>query len=163
MAKSQKIVGVRSLTTTLSRLRRQGKTIAFTNGCFDILHYGHIQYLRKAKNKDRILVLGLNSDKSIKKIKDPSRPIVPERERAEVLAALDCVDYITLFDEATPQSLIEKVKPDILIKGADWKGRDVVGSDVVKNRGGKVELARYDPRYSTTKIIDKTLKTCERK
>jgi D-beta-D-heptose 7-phosphate kinase/D-beta-D-heptose 1-phosphate adenosyltransferase len=128
-------------------------TIAFTNGCFDIIHYGHVQYLEKAKKKGRILVVGLNSDVSIRRIKGPSRPINPQALRAGVLAALGCVDYVILFEEDTPYQLIKDVQPDILIKGADWKDREIIGSDIVKAKGGKIELISYIEGLSTTQTI----------
>ena len=154
----QKIVSLVSLKRRIAQYRREGKSIAFTNGCFDILHYGHVNYLQKAKKPDRILIIGLNGDKSIKKIKGPKRPIVAEKERACVLAALACVDHVTIFQDETPFNLINALKPDILIKGSDWKGRDVAGSDIVKASGGKVEYMRYIPGSSSTSIIETVLK-----
>ena len=154
MNTDKKIVGLGTLKGKIARLRRQGKTIAFTNGCFDILHLGHVQYLEKAKGRDRVLIIGLNSDRSVRRIKGPQRPIVPQKARAAVLAALACVDYVTIFSEETPQKLIAALKPDVLIKGADWKGKWIAGSDVVRKYGGKVEYVRYVPRYSSTNIIE---------
>jgi len=159
----KKIVQLNSLKRILPRLRKQGKIIAFTNGCFDILHAGHIRYLEAAKKKNRILVIGLNSDSSVRKIKGKGRPIVDQKNRARVLAALDLVNYIVIFNEKTPFETIKAVKPDILIKGADWKDKGVVGSDIVKSCGGKVELAKYIKGYSTTKIIQSIYKTCKKK
>ena len=150
-----KIISLQSLKRKLIVLRRAGKTIAFTNGCFDLMHLGHVNYLQAAKNKDRILIVGLNSDKSIRSIKDPSRPICPQKSRAAVLAALQSVDFVVLFDEDTPYKLIQAVKPDILIKGADYKGKKVVGSDIA----GKVELVKYIKGFSTTNIIKKIKKS----
>lgn len=152
-----KIVGLKVLRREIAQLRQQGKTIAFTNGCFDILHFGHVQYLQKAKGRGRVLIIGLNSDRSVRRIKGPQRPIVPQKARAAVLAALACVDYVTIFSEETPQKLIAALKPDVLIKGADWKGKTVAGSDVVCAYGGKVEYVRYIPRYSSTNIIEAVL------
>ena len=160
MNSQRKIQTLSSLKKNLQQLHRQGKTIAFTNGCFDILHFGHISYLEKARAKDRILIVGVNSDASVRRIKGPRRPIVPQRERARVLAALACVDFVTIFDEDTPLKVIESLKPDILIKGADWKGKDVVGSDVVKSCGGRIELVRYLSKFSSTNIIEKIVKKC---
>ncbi len=157
----KKIIGLKALQRTLARLKRQGKTVAFTNGCFDILHYGHVQYLQKAKGQNRVLIIGLNSDRSVRKIKGPQRPIVSQEARAAVLAALACVDYVTIFNEETPQKLIAALKPDILVKGADWKGKEVAGSDIVRRYGGKVEYARYVPRYSSTNIIEAVLQKCQ--
>lgn len=152
------------LKRKIAQLRGQGYTIAFTNGCFDILHYGHVRYLEQAKEGGRrILVVGLNSDRSIRKIKGPSRPIVKETGRAAVLAGLASVDYITLFDEDTPVKLIEAVKPDILIKGADWKRKGAVGSDVVRANGGKVQFIKYIPGYSTTDMIKRMTRSAKTK
>ena len=150
----KKILKLSNLKRKILRLRSQGQTIAFTNGCFDILHFGHVSYLEKAK-KNRILVVGLNSDQSIRKIKGPQRPIIKEAYRAGLLAALECVDFVTIFNEETPYSVIKVLKPDILIKGADWKGKKIVGADLVKSYGGKVEYVSYVEGCSTTKIIEK--------
>jgi D-beta-D-heptose 7-phosphate kinase/D-beta-D-heptose 1-phosphate adenosyltransferase len=154
----KKIIGLPSLKKKLSALRKAGKTIAFTNGCFDLMHMGHVTYLEAAKGTpkaNRILIVGLNSDKSISTIKGPSRPICPQKSRASVLAALACVDFVVLFNEATPYNLIKAVKPDVLIKGADWKGKDVVGSDIAR----KVEFIKYIAGFSTTNIINKIKNT----
>ena len=160
MKKNPKISGRATLVKTVARLRRQGKTIAFTNGCFDILHFGHVSYLQSAKKGKRVLIVGINSDASVRRLdKGPGRPVNPEGARAEVLAALACIDYVTIFEETTPQKLIEAVQPDVLIKGADWKGKYVIGSDVVRARGGKVEFIKYIDHFSTTGTINKILKT----
>ena len=150
-----KIIGLQALKVKLSALRRQGKTIAFTNGCFDLMHMGHVSYLQAAKKGNRVLVVGLNSDKSISRIKGPNRPICPQKSRAAVMAALECVDFVVIFNEDTPYNLIKAVKPDILVKGADWKGKEVVGSDIAK----KIELIKYIPGFSTTNIIEKIAAT----
>ena len=149
-----KIVSAASLRRKLAAFRRSGKRIAFTNGCFDILHCGHVSYLESAKKSNRILIVGLNSDTSIKQIKGPLRPINHQHARACVLAALACVDYVVIFNESTPYQLIKVLQPDILIKGSDWKGKEIAGADIVKERGGRVELIRYLPQYSTTKILE---------
>jgi D-beta-D-heptose 7-phosphate kinase/D-beta-D-heptose 1-phosphate adenosyltransferase len=153
-----KVLTVSALKKKLAALRRQKKTIAFTNGCFDILHWGHVSYLEAAKGlrNDRILVLGLNSDRSVRGLKGPGRPIVPQKERARVVAALACVDFVVLFNEPTPLKLIRAIRPDVLIKGADWKDKGVAGGDIVK----RVEFARYVDRLSTTNIIEKIIKSC---
>ena len=156
---SRKIIKIATLKRKLAQLRKR-KKIAFTNGCFDILHYGHVSYLQSAKKQDRILILGLNSDASIKRIKGPKRPIVPEKQRAAVLAALECIDFVVVFGESTPQKLIEAIKPDILIKGADWKGKEVVGADFVKAHGGRVEFIKFQANLSTTNIIQTVLRKC---
>ncbi|MBI5893142.1 MAG: D-glycero-beta-D-manno-heptose 1-phosphate adenylyltransferase [Deltaproteobacteria bacterium] len=133
--------------------------MVFTNGCFDIIHAGHVRYLSKAKKLGDVLVVGLNSDSSVKKIKDDGRPIVPQRERAEVLSALEFVDYVVIFNESTPYNLIKSVQPDVLVKGADWKGHEIVGADVVKAKGGRVARIKLVKGRSTTNIIKKILNT----
>jgi rfaE bifunctional protein nucleotidyltransferase chain/domain len=150
-----KILALSKLQKELTRLRKAGKTIAFTNGCFDILHLGHVTYLEQSKKDNRVLVVGLNSDASTRRLKGPSRPVNPQNARAAVLAALESVDFVVIFNEDTPLKLIEAVKPDILIKGADYKNQTVVGSNVVKARGGKVEFIKFVDNFSTTKIIEK--------
>jgi len=142
----------------LTRKKLKGKLV-FTNGCFDLLHVGHIRYLQEAKKLGDYLVIGLNSDKSVKKIKGNLRPIIPETERAEVLAALESVNFVVLFDEDTPYELISAVKPDVLVKGGDWKGNDIVGKDIVEAYGGKVFSLSYIQGRSTTDIIDKVLQS----
>src|SRR3989338_5314219 len=137
------------------KLKRQGKRIVFTNGCFDILHYGHIKYLQDAKNLADVLVLGLNSDSSIRKIKGSARPINKQLDRARVLSALTCVDYLTIFSEDTPLRLIKLIQPDVLVKGGDWQAEKIVGADFVKSHGGKVLAISYIKGYSTTKLINK--------
>ena len=159
----QKIVKLPALKKKIARLRRQGYKIAFTNGCFDILHWGHVQYLQGAKKSGRILIVGLNSDRSVRKIKGPKRPIVNERERASVLAALSCVDYVVLFNEETPINLIKGVNPDILIKGADWKNKGAVGGEYVKTNGGKIEYMKYIRGFSSTDIIKRIAKSVQNK
>lgn len=138
------------------RKKLKGKLV-FTNGCFDLLHVGHIRYLQEAKKQGEYLIIGLNSDKSVKKIKGHKRPIIPEQERAEVLSALQSVDFVILFDEETPYELICRVQPDVLVKGGDWKSDDIVGKDIVEARGGKVLSLSYIEGRSTTDIIDKIL------
>ena len=152
---SKKILGLPALLKRLPALRRQGKTIAFTNGCFDLMHIGHVKYLEDAARGNRILIVGLNADKSINRIKGPSRPIVAQKSRAAVLAALESVDFVVIFNEDTPYKLIAAIKPDILIKGADWKGKSVVGEDLVK----KLEFVKYIKGFSTTNIIEKIIKS----
>lgn len=140
-------------------LKAKGKKIVFTNGCFDILHLGHIRYLTKAKSLGDFLVVGVNSDKSIKAIKGPSRPINNQASRLEVLASLQVIDFVTIFNESTPEKLILSLKPDVLVKGADWKVRDIVGSEPVKAYGGRVIRIPYLKGYSTTNLIKKIAKT----
>jgi D-beta-D-heptose 7-phosphate kinase/D-beta-D-heptose 1-phosphate adenosyltransferase len=160
MTTFDKVVKLPSLKKKLALLRRQGRVIAFTNGCFDILHYGHVSYLEAAKKKDRILIVGMNSDASVRGLKGPTRPIVPQDQRAAVLAGLACVDFVILFNEPTPYELIKAVKPDVLLKGADWKGKEVAGADIVKANGGRVEFVKFVERLSTTNIVEKIRQQC---
>ncbi len=152
---TKKIVSVSSLKRKLSILRRAGKKIAFTNGCFDILHFGHVSYLEAAKKAGRILIVGLNSDDSVKRLKGAGRPVNGQLNRAGVLAALASVDFVVTFGEDTPLRLITELKPDILIKGADWDGKEIVGADVVRQNGGRVELIKYLDGLSTSNIVKK--------
>ena len=135
--------------------RTAGKRIVFTNGVFDLLHPGHVRYLQAARRHGDVLIVGLNSDASVRRNKGASRPINPEGERAEVLAALACVDGVSLFDEDTPADIIRRVQPDILVKGSDWPADQIVGRDTVEARGGKVILEPVEQGYSTTRLIDK--------
>ncbi len=128
--------------------------IVFTNGCFDILHRGHITYLAKARQLGEILVVGLNSDDSVRRLKGPERPVNDEVARAQVLAALEIVDYVVLFEEDTPYNIIVKVKPDLLVKGGDYKIENIVGADFVQQRGGQVLTIPFVDGFSTTSIID---------
>ncbi len=139
------------------QLHSNGKTLAFTNGCFDILHAGHVQYLTFAREQADALCIGINSDASVKRQKGELRPIVPQEERAALLSALRCVDYVVLFDEDEPRDLIGKILPDVLIKGADW-AHYVSGRDIVEANGGKVVLAEMLQGRSTTNIIEKIIK-----
>ena len=153
--KNNKIKNQKELKTVIDKLRKQGKRIAFTNGCFDLLHYGHIKYLQEAKRSTDILILGLNSDGSIKEIKGNNRPLNKQADRAKVLSALSCVDYVCIFSQPTPLKLIKLVKPEILIKGGDWEIDKIVGADFVKSYGGKVRVIPYLKGYSTTGLINK--------
>src|SRR5271154_6625863 len=132
MVIEDKILGVPALLKKLPALRRQGKTIAWTNGCFDLMHIGHVTYLENASRGNRVLIVGLNSDVSTRKLKGSSRPIVPQKSRAAVLAALESVDFVVIFNEETPYKMISAIKPDVLIKGADYKGKSVIGEDLVR-------------------------------
>jgi len=136
-------------------LRAAGKTIVFTNGVFDLLHPGHIRYLQQARALGDALVVGVNSDRSVRAIKGPTRPIVPEDERTEVLEALACVDAVVVFDEDTPQDLIRALQPDVLVKGDDWAADAIVGRGIVEARGGKVIRMPIERGYGTSAIIDK--------
>jgi D-glycero-beta-D-manno-heptose 1-phosphate adenylyltransferase len=137
------------------RLKRDGKKIVFTNGVFDILHRGHVDYLTKAKALGDILFVGMNTDASVQRLKGPQRPVVSQDDRAFVLSALRVVDYVCLFDEDTPYNLIKEVVPDVLVKGSDWAIDDIVGKDIVEAAGGKVQTIDYIPNRSTTNIIQK--------
>ena len=153
----EKLISIRRLSSKLGAARRRGRKVVFTNGCFDIIHAGHVRYLKKARSLGDILVVGLNSDSSVKAIKGPERPIVPERERAEVLGALSFVDYIVLFREPTPISLIKALRPDVLVKGSDWAAKDIAGADVVRANGGRIARVRLVKGRSTTNIIRRIL------
>lgn len=144
--------------TELDRIQniRKNRKIVFTNGCFDILHVGHIRYLKEAKSLGDILVVGVNTDNSVKKLKGPARPIQNENDRAEILSSLESVDFVVLFSEETPEKLIHSVRPDILVKGGDWKIQDIVGSDFVLSYGGEVRSLQFVNGKSTTSIIEKT-------
>jgi len=141
------------LKSTVYRVKAEGKKIVFTNGCFDIIHIGHIRSLKKAKKLGDILVVGLNSDRSVSLIK-PQRPIIPQDQRAEILASLDMIDYVSLFDEETPYELIKLIQPDVLVKGGDWEKEDVVGADIAK----ETHSIPYIQGISTTEIIEKIKK-----
>lgn len=151
----QKILSQTKLASLLVRIRKQGKKIIFTNGTFDLLHVGHVTYLEKARQFGDFLVVGVNSDRSVKSYKDSSRPLNPEKERMRVLAALACVDYVTLFDQPTPLELIKKCRPDVLVKGADWKKNEIAGAREVESWGGKVKRIPLVKDRSTTRLIHK--------
>jgi D-glycero-beta-D-manno-heptose 1-phosphate adenylyltransferase len=138
-------------------LKQKGKKVVFTNGCFDILHAGHVDYLIKAKECGDILIVGLNSDHSIREIKGNNRPIVNETERAFILDSLKPVDYVVLFNEPTPQKLIESIIPDVLVKGADWNIENIVGKDIVEYNGGEIKTIEFVNSQSTTNIIQKVI------
>lgn len=139
----------------VARLRAEGRRIVFTNGVFDILHPGHLRYLQAARAHGDALVVGLNSDASVRRNKGPERPITPEHERAEILLALECVDAVSIFDEDTPHAIIARVQPDVLVKGADWPADQIVGRDIVEAGGGVVVREALAPGYSTTAIVEK--------
>ncbi len=137
------------------RLRAAARTVVFTNGVFDLLHVGHLRYLQQARALGDALIVGLNSDESVRQIKGPDRPITAESERAEILEALTCVDGVVIFGEATPHELIAALQPDILVKGADWAADAIVGRDIVEKRGGRVVRVPIEPGHSTTALVDK--------
>ena len=153
----KKIKSPNQLKKILGVLKRQGKKIVFTNGCFDILHVGHIRYLSQARKLGDILVVGLNTDRSVRTIKGEKRPLVCENERAEVLSALKVVDYVVLFDEPDPLALIKALKPSILVKGADWMEDKIIGGDVIKQSGGRVVRIPLVPGSSSTNLIEKII------
>ena len=152
----QKIVGCDFFKRNALKLHQQ--KIVFTNGCFDVLHFGHVHYLLEAKKLGDILVVGLNSDDSVRRLKGPSRPINGEKKRAFVLAALSCVDYVVLFEEDTPESLIKTVRPDVLVKGGDYAPDQIVGADFVRQNGGTVTTIPFVEGFSSSQIIEQ-LKT----
>lgn len=154
---AHKILDIYGLSERLNQCRMKRQKIVFTNGCFDILHVGHIEYLKFSRRQGDVLVVGLNTDGSVRKLKGSNRPVVPEHERARLLAAMEDVDYVILFDEQTPDELIKKVKPDVLVKGEDWRDKGVVGSEFVESYGGKVVLAPLVEGVSTTNILSRIL------
>jgi rfaE bifunctional protein nucleotidyltransferase chain/domain len=148
------ILTLEKLEPIIAAFKKDGSKIVFTNGCFDLLHAGHVRYLKAARSHGDVLVVGVNSDCSVRSIKGPRKPIVTQNQRAEVLTALACVDYVTIFNEPDPYHLIESLKPDVLVKGADWQEADIIGADVVKNGGGQVVRIPLVPDISTTRIIE---------
>jgi D-beta-D-heptose 7-phosphate kinase/D-beta-D-heptose 1-phosphate adenosyltransferase len=152
------IISINKIDAVCSNLKKDGKVIIFTNGCFDIVHAGHIDYMNKAKKLGDVLIVGVNSDTSVKRIKGKTRPIVDLDNRLRLLQGFSVIDYLCVFDDDTPLELIKKVKPNILVKGEDWKDKGVVGEDFVKTYGGSVELIGLLPGISTSIIIDKILK-----
>ena len=158
----EKIKARDELRDILQGLKRRGKRIVFTNGCFDILHIGHIRCLEEAKKRGDFLIVALNSDRSIRSIKGPSRPFTPEAERAEVLSALGCVDYVVIFDEADPLELISSLKPNVLVKGGDWTPETTIGREVVEGTGGEVVIIPQIQGVSTSAIVDRIVKKGEK-
>lgn len=155
MSSLPKLKSLSQLLLALKKDRKKSKKIVFTNGCFDILHVGHVRYLRRARALGDRLVIALNTDQSVKKIKGPERPVTAQSDRAEVLSALECVDYLIFFGEPTPESLIKAVKPDFLVKGGDWKKESIVGWKFVESYGGKVKSLPFVKGFSTTGLIQK--------
>jgi rfaE bifunctional protein nucleotidyltransferase chain/domain len=153
MARAKVASDLVSLCDALAGRRATGARVVFTNGCFDLLHPGHVRYLEAARGLGDVLVVGLNDDDSVRRLKGPGRPILGLPERAEVLAALAAVDHVVAFAEDTPLRLIEILAPDVLVKGADWGPEEIVGSDVVRRRGGRVERIELVPGMSTTELI----------
>lgn len=150
----KKILDRKGIKKITCKLRAEGRKIVFTNGCFDILHVGHVKYLKQARRLGDVLIVGLNSDRSVSGIK-PGRPVNSEKNRAEVLAALAAVDYVVVFSEKTPYNLIKALKPDILVKGGDWKKEDIIGSDIAK----ETYSLPFVKGVSTTRTIEKIIRT----
>ena len=148
------ILNMSELSLIVKSLKQAGKRIVFTNGCFDIIHVGHVRYLKEARNLGDVLVVGLNSDESVRSIKGMNRPIVPQGERAEVLSSLRDVDYVVIFNEPDPYNTIAAVKPDILVKGGDWRIEDIIGRDIVESCGGKVCTIPFIEGASSSRIIE---------
>lgn len=155
MNAGEKITPRSALLAIVRRAKARGRTVVFTNGCFDLLHAGHITLLEQARRRGDLLVVGLNSDRSARRLKGPGRPIVRERDRALVLAGLASVSYVTLFNEATPERLIARLRPDVLVKGADWASAEIVGRDLVRRHGGRVVRIPLRKGYSTSRLIER--------
>jgi D-beta-D-heptose 7-phosphate kinase/D-beta-D-heptose 1-phosphate adenosyltransferase len=158
----QKIKERKELSRIIKDLKAKGKRIVFTNGCFDLLHIGHVRYLEKARGLGDILVVGVNSDSSVQKIKGSRRPLLPEEERTEILSGLGCVDYLTIFNEIDPLKLITSLHPDVLVKGGDWTKEEIVGREVVERLGGKVVIIPFVQGASTSNLIETILKRYEK-
>ncbi len=150
-----KITTVGKLVARLDTVRKSGKKIVFTNGCFDIMHVGHVRYLAAARSEGDLLVIGLNSDASVRLIKGEKRPIMIQDQRAEVLASLGCVDYVVMFDEPDPLALIETLKPNVLVKGEDWTEDNIIGAEFVKSNDGKIVRIKFVDETSTSEIIER--------
>ena len=159
----KKIKARKELLRIIKNLKAKGKQIVFTNGCFDVLHLGHVRYLEEAKALGDVLVVGVNSDSSVRKLKGPKRPILPEQERTEILSGLGCVDYITIFNEADPLKLITSLKPNLLVKGGDWTREQIVGREVVERSGGESVIIPFVKGASTSNVIDTILKRFQKK
>ncbi|HYB72720.1 MAG TPA: D-glycero-beta-D-manno-heptose 1-phosphate adenylyltransferase [Candidatus Sulfotelmatobacter sp.] len=154
---ADKVKSLEALAPILRAAQARGRKVVFTNGCFDLLHRGHVRYLAQARALGDLLVVGLNSDASVQALKGPARPIVPADDRAEVLAALEAVDFVTVFEEPTPERLIAALQPDILVKGGDWTPDTIVGRETVERRGGQVRALPYVDGASTSGLIERIL------
>lgn len=152
---SNKFKTLDELRVITAQARTDRKKIVLTNGCFDILHRGHVHLLRQAKQLGDILIVALNSDPSVKAIKGPSRPVLPQEERIELIAAMEMVDYVVLFDEPDPSKVISQLRPDVLAKGGDWSKEKIIGSDIVEHDGGTIAVIPYLKGFSTTEIIER--------
>ena len=155
MSAAEKVLDRNALKEKVDSLRKAGKRVVFTNGCFDLLHIGHIRLLEKAREKGDCLVVALNSDSSVRQIKEPGRPVMPEGQRAEVIAALGCVDWVTIFTEPDPLVLIRLVKPDVLVKGTDWSEEEIVGAPEVREAGGQVLRIPLVSEISTSVMVER--------
>jgi rfaE bifunctional protein nucleotidyltransferase chain/domain len=153
----KKVRTLPQLLPVLEKLRRSGKKVVFTNGCFDLLHAGHVRYLRQARAAGDLLVVGLNSDRSVQGLKGEGRPLIPEAERAELLAALEMVDYVVIFDQPTPRDLIISLRPEVLVKGGDWKREEIAGAEEVEAAGGRVLIVPLVPGRSTSALLEKII------
>ena len=151
---NKKIRSLGQLKQISERLKKEGKKVVFTNGCFDLLHIGHIKYLQRAKEFGDVLVVGVNSDNSVKKIKGAKRPLLPQEEREQILAALECVDYVTIFSELTPEKVIEALKPNVHVKGGDYQPEELPEARIVESYGGKVVVVDEIEQKSTTELIN---------
>jgi len=160
---TEKIKSLNALKRITAGLKKQGKKIVFTNGCFDLLHYGHVKYLEDAREKGDALIVAINSDASIKKIKGKNRPITSQKDRSSIIAALESVDYAVIFNETTPIKVIKALKPDILIKGADWQKNNIVGSAFILGNKGKVLTVKLVKGRSTTNLIHKIARISQNK
>ncbi|HVO96154.1 MAG TPA: D-glycero-beta-D-manno-heptose 1-phosphate adenylyltransferase [Terriglobales bacterium] len=152
---TNKLKSLEELQRIAADARRVGKTVVFTNGCFDLLHRGHVHVLREAKAYGDILIVGINSDRSVRSIKGPKRPILPETDRIELIAAMEMVDYVVSFDEPDPYNIIAAIKPNVLAKGGDWSTEKIIGADVVEREGGRIAVIPYLKGFSTTAIIER--------
>jgi D-glycero-beta-D-manno-heptose 1-phosphate adenylyltransferase len=150
-----KVASWEELARRVTALRAGGGRVVFTNGCFDLLHVGHVRYLQAARGLGDVLVVGVNSDASVRRLKGNARPIVPEQERAEVLAALACIDHVTIFDESTPERLLAYLRPDVHVKGGDYREEDLAEAPLVRSWGGKVVILPLTPGHSTTELVRK--------
>ena len=160
---AQKVLDRKTLKERVDSFRQSGKIVVFTNGCFDLLHVGHVRYLEEARKQGDCLVVAVNSDSSVRQIKGPERPIIAEEQRAEVVAALGCVDWVTIFDEPDPLVLIKLLKPDVLVKGGDWPEEKIVGASEVKEAGGKVSRIPQEVGVSTSDILEKVGEAARKK
>jgi D-beta-D-heptose 7-phosphate kinase/D-beta-D-heptose 1-phosphate adenosyltransferase len=159
MNAAEKVLDRNTLKGKVDLLRQAGNRVVFTNGCFDLIHIGHIRLLQKAKEKGDFLVVAVNSDSSVRQIKEPGRPLMPEGQRAEVVAALGCVDWVTIFAEPDPLALIRLLKPDVLVKGTDWSEEEIVGAPDVIEAGGQVLRIQLEPGISTSALIKRIRST----